>query len=200
MGEQSPDRRAGVILRTRSSTLVGAALLALVVVLLADALLRGRWDVAVLSLPALGLVVVAAVEVFLRPGLRLHPGGITVVNPLSTIEVPWPAIADVRTRFHVSIETRSGRLIGSWGAPAAPRIKPSAAGSLGDWSGGTAAHPGGSAPSSAAHRVIDSYWAEFAESAAREELAEPVHRWHWVAVGALVALVIVVIGQLVVGA
>lgn len=199
MGEQSPDGRAGVTLRARSSTLVGIALLALVGVLLADALLRGRWDVAVLSLPALGLVVLAAVEVFLRPGLRVHPGGITVVNPLSTIEVPWPAIADVRTRFHVSIETRSGRRIGSWGAPAAPRIRPSAAGSRGNSAGGTVADSDGWAPSSASHRVIESYWARFGVSAAPDAPVAPLRRWHWVTVGAGGALVFLVVRQLVFG-
>ncbi|MGY4860018.1 PH domain-containing protein [Cryobacterium sp. AP23] len=186
----------GTTLRARTSVFVGAALLALVGVLLADAVLRGRWDVAALSLPALGLVAGLAVEVFLRPGIRLHHGGITVVNPLVTTEVPWADVADVTTRFQVSVETRDGRRIRCWGAPTAARTRPVAVARTRDRAAtGTSGWLRASSP----HRVIESYLAQYGDPALPASAAAAAvtvrRRWHWTTAGILAALALIATGQ-----
>ena len=194
-GKPSRGTSDGVTLRARMSLVVGVALLALCAVLVADALLRARWDVALLSLPALGLVACVAVEVFLRPGIRVHSGGITVINPLRTVEVPWAGVADVSTRFQVVVETRSGRRIRCWGAPTAARTRPT----------GGRGRPGpegavGWAPSSSAHRVIEAYWAQSQrpESEAVHPADDAITRpWHATTIGIGAVLVVIVVWQIV---
>ena len=199
MRQTVPSRRTGITLRARLSVGVGVALLALVAMLLADALVRGRWDVALLSLPALGLVVCVAAEVFLRPGIRLHPDGVTVVNPLRTSEVPWSDVADVSTRFLVSVQTRSGRRISCWGAPAAARIRPTNPRTRGAARGGAAQWH----TTSAAHRVIESYWAQHGLPDEPEATAagssRTIRRWHSVTLGVAVVLLCAAIRQLIIG-
>ncbi|WP_181397174.1 PH domain-containing protein [Cryobacterium arcticum] len=167
------------------SQFVGVILLALTVLLLVDAVIRGRWDIAALSLPALGLVAWMAGEVFLRPGIRVHDGGVTIVNPLHTIEVPWAAVDDLSTRFLVSVQTRSGRRIRAWGAPTAVRSR----------GAGRSDDPG---RSSSAHRVLESYWEQHAaaSSAAAGSEVSATRNWHGVAIGVSVALILVIGGQL----
>jgi hypothetical protein len=190
----------GTTLRARTSVFVGAALLALVGVLLADAVLRGRWDVAVLSLPALGLVAGLAAEVFLRPGIRLHHAGITVVNPLVTTEVPWADVAEVTTRFQVSVQTRAGRRFRCWGAPTAARTRPVVTARTRD-----RAAPGGSGwlRASSPRRVIESYLAQYgdpAAPAAAGAAAGTVRRhWHWSTAGIIAALMLIAAGQILWG-
>jgi hypothetical protein len=166
---------------------VGAALLALCLVLLGDAMVRGRWDVAVLALPALTVVGCLAVEVFLRPGIRLHSHGITVINPLVTTEVPWPAVADVTTGFLVAVETVDGRRIRCWGAPAGTR--PGRADTeRGGRAGARGLPASGRTP---AHRVIEAHWVQHGvpgdPAAVDGAAARPRRRVHWVT-GALAVL------------
>lgn len=198
MNRRAPTPRQGVVLRARMPVGVGFALLALVAVLLADALLRGRWDVAVLALPALVLVTCLAVEVFLRPGIRLHADGITVVNPLVTYEVPWVLVADVTTRFLVAVETVDGRRIRCWGAPTAAR--PEGAAAAADRRGRPAAPRGSREPGgTAAHRVIEAHRAQYADAAlpaADSGVAARLSRkWHWMTVGISAAMIVAALSQ-----
>jgi len=198
-GSRRRGEPAGVRLRARTSVLVGVALLALVGVLLADALVRGRWDVAVLSLPALGLVAFFAVEVFLRPSIRVHPGGITVVNPLVTTEVPWADVGDVTTRFLVTVHARNGRRIHCWGAPTAARTAPTTTRSTVSSASETSAWLRASSP----HRVIESYVVQYGDlpaSTGGVEHAAGAHRhWHSMTVFLALALVLVAAGQVAIG-
>ena len=198
MSRRVPTPRQGVVLRARMSVGVGLALLALVAVLLADALLRGRWDVAVLALPALVLVTCLAVEVFLRPGIRLHAGGITVVNPLVTYEVPWALVADVTTRFLVAVETADGRRIRCWGAPTAAEPRGPAAV---DRSGRPAARRGSRPPGgTVAHRVIEAHRAQYADAARRPADSSATARLdrkpHWMTLGLAAAMAVAALRQL----
>lgn len=200
MGKSTTEPSAGVNLRARTSSVVGIALLALVGVLQADAALRGRWDVVVLSRPALGLVAWVAIEVFLRPGIRLHPRGITVVNPMRTTEVPWADVAEVTTRYLVSVETRGGTRIRCWGGPTAARTRPVAAGRS---SGTRETDSTGWLRASSPHRVIESYLAQYGESRASAG-ADPAGTTtrrlaHYVSFGVVGALVLIVVGQGVTG-
>jgi len=178
------------------SVVTGVALLALALLLLADAVLRGRWDVAVLSLPALGVMALAALEILLRPGLRVSPRGVTVTNPFRTVELPWSQVADVSTRFQVVVETHSGERIRCWGAPTASRVGPRLDRSRGRAGGGVA----GWAPASTANRVIAAHWAQYSGAKESPGGAGITRRWHWVTLGVTSALVaLAVAAQLVRG-
>jgi hypothetical protein len=63
-----------------------------------------------------GLVGWAA---FWRPHVEVSDGGVTVVNTLRTIRVPWPAIEDVDGRYGLRLRTAYGTVT-AWaaGAPA----------------------------------------------------------------------------------
>nr|RZI35127.1 hypothetical protein BJQ95_02468 [Cryobacterium sp. SO1] len=170
---------------------VGVALLALCLLLLGDAIVRGRWDVAVLALPVLVVVVWLALEVFLRPGIRLHPYGITVINPLVTTEVPWLAVTDVTTGFLVAVETVDGRRIRCWGAPAGTRPERAVA-ERGGRAGARGLPAGGRTP---AHRVIEAHWAQYGvpgvpgvPCAVNGKAARPRRRVHWLTVTVTLAV------------
>ncbi|WP_160425903.1 PH domain-containing protein, partial [Agromyces seonyuensis] len=69
------------------------------------------------TLPFLALVSVLAWALYWRPELVVLPHGVRVVNVLRTVEVAWPAITDVDTRFALTIDTVDGR-VSVWAAPA----------------------------------------------------------------------------------
>ncbi|MCU1447807.1 PH domain-containing protein [Cryobacterium sp.] len=197
MGESPTGRVPGVTLRAPSSLVVGIALLALAGVLLADAALRGRWDVVAFSSPALGLVVWVAVEVFLRPGIRLNSAGITVVNPLWTTEVPWGAVTDVTTRFVVAVETTDGRRVRSWGAPTAARTRPAGARPAGARPSGTSGWLRASPP----HLVIESYLVQYGDRPVPAHAAGPFanRRFHVTTAVVAGALLIIAVSQALAG-
>lgn len=92
----------------------GLALLALtaVVVLLArDPLELLR------ALPWLALVVGACWALFWRPCVIVDDGGVRIVNPLRTIELPWPSIVAVDTKWSLTLVTAYGEFT-AWAAPA----------------------------------------------------------------------------------
>lgn len=53
-----------------------------------------------------------------RPRLEIIDRGVRIVNPLSTVEVPWGRIVDVSTRFSVTVRT-PGRSYSCFALPAA---------------------------------------------------------------------------------
>ena len=63
------------------------------------------------------LFAFAAWAMFWRPELAVEPHGIRVVNVFSTVDVAWPAIERVDTRFALTLHTTDGR-IPVWTAPA----------------------------------------------------------------------------------
>ena len=69
------------------------------------------------ALPWLALVVGAAWALFWRPCVVVDDGGVRLVNPFRTIDVPWPAIEAVDTRWALTLITAYGRFT-SWAAPA----------------------------------------------------------------------------------
>ncbi len=93
----------------------GACAIALVVVLVTDGagglLAYAPW----LLLPA---AVVWAV--FWNPRVVVDDSGLTLVNVLRTVRLPWPAIQDVDTRWALKLHTAYGTF-GAWAAPSAGR-------------------------------------------------------------------------------
>jgi hypothetical protein len=150
--ERAVVERTVVTLRAPSSVVIFVAITVAGVVLVADAAIRGRWDVAVASAPAVGLGLWAATVVFLTPGVRLTGRGVTVWNVLRTTFVPWTDVEQVTTRFQMVVTTRGGLRIRCWGAPTAARPKP-------ERRRGHDATGNGSAVSSASalRQVVDSF-------------------------------------------
>jgi hypothetical protein len=67
--------------------------------------------------PWLALTAGACWALYWRPRITVDDGGVHLVNPLRTIDVPWPAIQGVETRFALSLATSYGSFTG-WAAPA----------------------------------------------------------------------------------
>ena len=67
-------------------------------------------------------VVLALVLLWLfvvRPSVVLHAEGVRIVNPLRVVDVTWPAITEVRSRWALEV-VASGRRYTAWGVPADP--------------------------------------------------------------------------------
>lgn len=67
-------------------------------------------------------VVLALVLLWLfvvRPCVVIHAEGIRLVNPLRVVDVTWPVISEVRSRWALEL-TAGGRRYTAWGVPADP--------------------------------------------------------------------------------
>lgn len=142
--------------------------------------------------PWLGLVALACWAAFWRPRVVVNDAVIRLVNVTRTIEVPWPALREVETRFALTLVTAYGRYT-AWAAPA-PGAR-TAVQSIGDRP--TAGRPDGrpvsaadtqrlgdlpDSPSGDAATMVRRRWAHLREAGflddPRLELAAaPVH-WH----------------------
>lgn len=70
------------------------------------------------------LVAALAVVLFWMPSLHVQEHGITVVNPLRTYFISWPAIERIETRWSLSLTTAQ-RTVTVWAAPAPSRHRAS---------------------------------------------------------------------------
>ncbi|MGJ9556946.1 hypothetical protein ACRQE1_04385 [Actinotignum sp. GS-2025b] len=59
----------------------------------------------------------AAYSFFFLPELRYSAAGLTIINPLRTIYLPWGAVARFTTRFYLTTHARGGQ---QWDAAAFP--------------------------------------------------------------------------------
>src|SRR5690349_14645185 len=104
--------------RTRSARALGGAMMAASALGVASAVLDGPETLLTYGGPVIlfGLVGWAA---FWRPHVEVSDGGVTVVNTLRTVRVPWPAIEDVDGRYGLRLRTAYGSVT-AWaaGAPA----------------------------------------------------------------------------------
>ncbi|SEE97229.1 PH domain-containing protein [Ruania alba] len=67
--------------------------------------------------PTAALVIVVMWALFWVPGAEVSDGGITVVNVLRTVHVPWPEFTEAEARW--SLQVRAGDVtVSSWGVPA----------------------------------------------------------------------------------
>lgn len=179
-----------VTFRANSSLLVFAAVVVACAVLLGDAVARMRWDVAAAALPTVALTLWAAWLVFFRPCLRVAEAGLTVVNILRTTVVPWDQIDEVTTRFQVIVTLGSGERVHCWGAPAARPTRPGR-------TNGRALAPDGRVAGSPVQALVDSRLAKVGRPGGPGGPAGIVfRRWDTVAIGAGIALALVVAAQL----
>ena len=75
---------------------------------------------AVEFLPWLALVTGACWAAFWRPRVEVSDGGVRVVNVTRTIDVPWPAIRGIETRWALTLLTAYGTFT-AWAAPSGGR-------------------------------------------------------------------------------
>jgi hypothetical protein len=176
-------------LRSPVSMAVFAAMILLCAALLADAVVRGRWDTALAAVPAVAFVVWGGWMVFARPGLRLHDQGLTIVNVLRTTEVPWGEVDDIVLRHQVVVVTRSGERLVCWGAPSSARSSVATSRAAGQ-----VREPSGRISGSAAHRAIRGYWDRHETPHRASERS--VRRWHRRSLLVGTALVLVAAVQL----
>lgn len=101
--------------------LFGRVLTVIVAVIAATALvavLGGSGPAAALqALPWLACFVLTCWAVFWRPQVVVSDAGVQMVNVTRTIDVPWPALVDVRTKFALTLVTAYGTYT-AWAAPA----------------------------------------------------------------------------------
>ena len=93
---------------------IGVWILCLVAVILT--VHNGVGEVLVM-MPWLLLVSGAVWTMFWNPRVVVDDGGVHLVNPLRTIDVPWPAIQNVDTKWALTLITTYGRFT-AWAAPA----------------------------------------------------------------------------------
>jgi len=79
--------------------------------------LAGDWSDAGLMAPWAALLALACWATFWRPRVVVSDGGVRLVNVTRTIDVPWPALQTVETRWALTLVTAYGRFT-AWSAPA----------------------------------------------------------------------------------
>ncbi len=179
-----------------------------VVSLVVVAISAGITD-TLLTLPWMALLVTCCWAIFWRPKVVVSDAGVRLVNVARTIDVPWPALVDVETRYTLTLQTTYGRFA-AWAAPA-----PGAGSALRTAvrSRGTADAPttpsgvsmgelAGTASGDAAS-VVRRRWERLREAGhlddPRLEFERPPVRWHW-QIGLLVAaLAVLCVASLFVG-
>lgn len=194
MPEKVPEQQ--LTLRANSSTPVFLGMVVICVVLLGDALVRGRWDVALTAVPAAGLVIWTAVVVYARPCLRLTDTGLSVVNILRTTDAPWGQVDDITIRHSVVVALKDGSRIRCWGAPTSARSLPPQTETTGDQN--RDAGRGRGRTGSTAHRMIAEIWSRHADEA--PGLGEVRRTWHVWSIATGGTLLAVVLSQAAVAA
>lgn len=193
----------------RGLTVVMAAVGVITLVFIAST--SGLRD-ALLTLPWVCLFLTCCWAVFWRPSVIVSDAGIRLVNVTRTIDVPWPALVEVETRYALTLHTAYGRFT-AWAAPApgaGPALRTSmrsrraydstdpddevASSSMGDLEGTS---------SGDAATIVRRKWAELRDAghldAPRLEFEAPPIRWHWQIGLVVLGLAVVSVGTLFLG-
>jgi hypothetical protein len=105
-----------IVLRTRSSQILGVAMVAAALLALASAAVDGRAALLQYAAPAV-LFGVLGWGAFWQPHIEVSDGGVLLANTLRSVQVPWPAIEEVDGRYGLRLRTAYGRLT-AWSAGA----------------------------------------------------------------------------------
>ena len=189
-----------VIRRSRSSQLLCAVIWVICTVGVGRQLLTSVAS-ALTLLPFLALVSFGVWAVYWRPSLRVDDGGVRLVNVLRTIDLPWPAIQRIDTKWALTLFTAYGKFT-AWVAPA-PGIRSTAR--LGHARrsevaesalAGDSIRPGDlpGSPSGDAAVLVRRRWEELRDAGHLDDprlefTAVPV-RWHWEIIAVIAALLL----------
>jgi hypothetical protein len=162
--------------------------------------LSAVWQVG----PWLALVAGAVWATYWRPEVSVDEAGVRVVNVLRTVELPWPSIQRVDTKWALTLVTAYGKYT-AWAAPAPGGIATARAASKGALRGlpestygpGGSIRPGDvpSSPSGAAAAEVRRRWEELRDAGRlddpRLESVRPPVQWHWPVIVAAPALLVI---------
>lgn len=107
----------GDVFRPGTGRVVAALTMALCVVGLTAVTVQYGVATGLRWAPFLVLGATTSWALLWRPCVRVDPAGVTMVNVVRTITVPWPAIVEVETRWGLTLVTPYGRFT-AWAAPA----------------------------------------------------------------------------------
>ncbi|EAR23763.1 integral membrane protein [marine actinobacterium PHSC20C1] len=82
--------------------------------------IQGRWLDVLQVAPVFGLVALLTWAMFWRPEVRVTSAGVTLRNVTRTIEIAWPEIRRIDTKYALTLETAHGTVT-AWAAPAPGR-------------------------------------------------------------------------------
>lgn len=105
----------------------GVLLLAIVLWLGIDALLRGEGRTQWLALAALILIVPLVSAFTLRPAVHANEDRLRIRNPLRVIVLPWGQIASLRSGYSNEVVAKSGAKFQLWALPVSLRARKKAA-------------------------------------------------------------------------
>jgi len=114
---REPELRDARTLRPQSAVVVGVLGGLAGLALLIPALLTAPRSWTLISTVVLALVLIWLFVV--RPCAVIHAEGIRLVNPLRVVDVTWPAITEVRSRWALELVVEGTRYT-AWGVPADP--------------------------------------------------------------------------------
>lgn len=187
---------------TLGRTMTAVAAVACLAVLIVVGVRIG-FDESLAVLPWLVLAVGSCWATFVNPRVEVSDGGVRLVNVMRTIDIAWPAITAVDTRWMLTLQTDYGEFA-AWAAPMGTNAvgRMGRAYRRGDLATVEAAHDPGrrigigdlpDTPSGAAALLIRRRWNDLRTAGhlddPRLEHRRPPVRWHWpqVIVGATLA-------------
>ena len=71
--------------------------------------------------PGMVLAATLVYGVLVRPSVEVSPAGVALRNVVRDVEVPWATLAEVRTRYALTLVTVEGAKFTAWAAPASGR-------------------------------------------------------------------------------
>ncbi|NNG37329.1 PH domain-containing protein [Nakamurella aerolata] len=176
--------------RPRFGLVLTVVVAVLCVVGLVLTLTTDGFNTALRTLPWLLLISGAAWAVFWRPEVKVDDGGVRLVNVLRTVDLPWPSIVRVDTKWALALVTRYGKFT-AWAAPTSSRVSGREISTRdldampeSTFEAGKSIRPGDSphAPSGAVAMVIRRHWEALQRAGYLDqpqlEFARPPVRWH----------------------
>ncbi|GGL86469.1 PH domain-containing protein [Nakamurella endophytica] len=154
------------------------------------------------SAPWLLLAAGAAWALFWRPEVVVDDAGVHLANVLRTVDLPWPSIQRIDTKWALALTTRYGTYT-AWAAPAPSRwahrdLSPGDLRHLPEstYGAGASIRPGDSphSPSGQAALAVRRRWEELRDAGhlddPRLEFDRPPVTWHRTTIAAAVVLVV----------
>lgn len=107
-----------VVFRPRGGVVLAAVAIAICVVALVWLTITDGLAGLVLWGWPIALFAWLAYLLYIRPAVRVTDGFVEMQNIFRTHRVPWGDVADVESRYALTIRTRDGKTLRAWAAPA----------------------------------------------------------------------------------